>query len=113
MQKLVSEKQFKELVSSGQTVISVFKTTWCKDCHYLDLFMDSIEQNYASMVTFIEVDLDEFPKLSSEYMVLGIPSFISFKNGQEITRFVSKLRKEKAEIEQYVKQTIRVSDALQ
>lgn len=112
MEKLATVEQFEDWINSGKTAIAVFKTTWCADCHYLDVFMPSIEKEYADKVEFLEVDRDEFPDLGEKYSVLGIPSFIAFKNGKEITRFVSKMRKEKSEIEHYLDRTVSVAEAL-
>ena len=65
-----------------------------------------------SDLKFVEVDRDELPELFEQYDVMGIPSFIAFKKGQELTRFVSKLRKTKEEIETYLKRTSDVAKHL-
>ena len=40
--------------------------------------------------------------LCKELDIMGIPSFVAFENGKETGRFVSKLRKTKEEIEQFI-----------
>lgn len=37
-----------------------------------------------------------------ELMVMGIPSFVAFKDGEETGRFVSKLRKTEQEIDDFL-----------
>ena len=37
MEKLTSEAQFNEVISSSKPTIGVFKAVWCKDCHFIDM----------------------------------------------------------------------------
>lgn len=113
MEKLTTEAAFREATASNGLTIAVFKTTWCKDCHFINPFMPDVEKQYEGQVRFVELDRDDLPDLCSELNILGIPSFIAFRNGQELVRFVSKLRKTREEIEQFVDRAIAVSGALE
>lgn len=112
MRKVTTEEQFQEQIAQTGVTIAIFKTTWCKDCHYIDPFMPAVEQAYEGRLTFIELDRDEFPDLCEQLNILGIPSFIAFRGGQELVRFVSKLRKTREEIEQFLDRALEVSSAL-
>lgn len=112
MHKLKTEAEFREAVAGGELAIAVFKTTWCKDCHFIDPFMPGVEKQYEGRVRFFEIDRDDLPDLCSELNILGIPSFIAFREGKELIRFVSKLRKSREEIEEFVERAIAVSDNL-
>ncbi|MCR8645292.1 thioredoxin family protein [Paenibacillus sp. N1-5-1-14] len=112
MQKVNQEQQFRDIIAGDKLTIAVFKAVWCKDCHFIDPFMPDLEKQYADQVTFIELDRDEVLDLCDELNILGIPSFIAFRNGQEVVRFVSKLRKTREEIEQFVDRAIAVSTEL-
>ncbi|MDQ8733188.1 thioredoxin family protein [Paenibacillus sp. LHD-38] len=112
MRKLTTDEAFREAVASEGLTIAVFKTTWCKDCHFINPFMPDLERQYEGKVTFIELDRDDLPDLCSELNILGIPSFIAFRSSKELVRFVSKLRKSREEIEEFVNRAIQVSDAL-
>jgi thioredoxin-like negative regulator of GroEL len=50
------------------------------------------------------VDRDEFIDICQEYGIFGIPSFLAFKDGKEIGRFVSKDRKTKEGIVQFIEE---------
>lgn len=112
MRKVTTEQQYQEQISQSGVTIAIFKTTWCKDCHYIDPFMPAVEQAYEGRITFIELDRDEFPDLCEQLNILGIPSFIAFRGGQELVRFVSKLRKTREEIEQFLDRALEVANAL-
>ncbi len=112
MDKLTTDGGFREAIGEDRLSVVVFKTTWCKDCHFIDPFMPDLIRDYEGKVAFYEIDRDDLPDLCSELNILGIPSFIAFRHGQELVRFVSKLRKTREEIEQFVDRAIQVSDAL-
>lgn len=48
------------------------------------------------------MDRDEFIDLCIHHDILGIPSFVAYKNDKELGRFVSKNRKTKKEIEAFL-----------
>ena len=112
MNKLATDEAYREAIGGGELTIVVFKTTWCKDCHFIDPFMPELVKQYEGRVRFFVIDRDELPDLCSELNILGIPSFIAFRGGKELIRFVSKLRKTRDEIESFVDKAIAVSEAL-
>ena len=70
--------------------------------------MPELVEKYSDL-KFVELDRDELPEVFEQHGVMGIPSFIAFKRGQELTRFVSKLRKTKEEIDTYLQRTNEVA----
>ncbi|CAI6039660.1 thioredoxin family protein [Cohnella sp. JJ-181] len=109
MEKITNESDFRERVGAYELTVAVFKTTWCPDCHFINPFMPDLEASYADRLRFIEIDRDDMPDLCSELNILGIPSFIAFREGRELVRFVSKLRKSREEIEQFLDRAVAVS----
>lgn len=109
MEKITNESDFRARVGADGLTVAVFKTTWCPDCHFIDPFMPAVEEAYADRIRLIEVDRDDLPDLCSELNILGIPSFIAFREGRELIRFVSKLRKSREEIEQFLDRAVAVS----
>ncbi|MBW7474410.1 thioredoxin family protein [Paenibacillus oenotherae] len=112
MRIITTDDAFRDAVTADGITVAVFKTTWCKDCHYIEPFMPDVEEKYAGKIGFVQIDRDDLPDLCSELNILGIPSFIAFRNGKELVRFVSKLRKSREEIEQFLDRAIAVSEAL-
>jgi len=101
MENLTSIEQFESLKQGKKTVFK-FTADWCPDCHFIDPFMDEVEQEFSDF-TFISVNRDEFLDLCNELNIMGIPSFVAFDQGVEIGRFVSKNRKTREEIESFLR----------
>ncbi|WP_329959311.1 thioredoxin family protein [Paenibacillus athensensis] len=112
MRKISNDELFQSFIAGDGLSVAVFKTTWCKDCHYIEPFMPDLEAAYAGRIEFAELDRDEVPDLCEQLGILGIPSFIAFRNGKEVVRFVSKLRKTREEIEQFLDRALQVAEAL-
>ncbi|WP_409342164.1 thioredoxin family protein [Paenibacillus sp. MBLB4367] len=112
MIQVKTEQAFHEHIASDKPTLAIFKADWCKDCHFIDPFMPQVEQDYADKLTFIQIDRDELPDLCEQLNILGIPSFIAFRGGKELTRFVSKLRKTREEIEQFLDRSVEVAGAI-
>lgn len=100
MQQLESREQF-NLLKDNENVIFVFSAGWCPDCRVIEPILPEIEGKYAEF-TFVEVNRDDFIEICQENDIFGIPSFLAFMNGTEAGRFVSKDRKTKEEIIQFI-----------
>ena len=100
MKKLESMEQFNEMRSSGKHIF-MFSADWCPDCRVIEPVLPEIEAKYRDY-NFVYVDRDQFIDLCIELDVFGIPSFIGYRDGQELGRFVSKDRKTQEEIENFI-----------
>lgn len=100
MKSLETTGQLTQLIEDGP-VMTVFSAEWCPDCRIIEPVLPEIEKEHPNF-TFVMIDRDQFIDLCQEYNVFGIPSFIAFKNGKEIGRFVSKDRKTKEEVKEFI-----------
>ncbi|WP_201715911.1 thioredoxin family protein [Rossellomorea arthrocnemi] len=100
MRKLESVEEFQQLKESGKHVF-MFSADWCPDCRIIEPILPEIESQYAEY-TFLYVDRDQFIDLCIELDIFGIPSFIAYGDGRELGRFVSKDRKTKEQIEDFM-----------
>ncbi|MBY0124137.1 thioredoxin family protein [Bacillus sp. S/N-304-OC-R1] len=100
MKKLESMEQFEQLRDNGKHIF-MFSADWCPDCRVIEPILPEIEAKYQDY-TFIYVDRDEFIDLCGQLDIFGIPSFVGFKDGKELGRFVSKDRKTQDEIENFI-----------
>lgn len=85
----------------NENAIILFTANWCPDCLFIKPFMDDIVDANPEF-TFYVIDRDEMIDLCKDLDILGIPSFLAYRNGEEIGRFVSKLRKTKEEIQAFI-----------
>ena len=105
MIEIHNQKDFDSMLKSSGISVCLFTAFWCPDCMYIKPFMPEIEEHFSNL-KFYSINRDECMDIAVEYEVMGIPSFICFKDGKEISRFVSSLRKTEKEIKQYLETTI-------
>ncbi|GAB6991577.1 thioredoxin family protein [Paenibacillus pini] len=108
MQKVTSRAEFDVSTQSPRLTVAVFKADWCSDCKFLDPFMPEIDKRFANDLTLVEVDVEEVEDISQDLNILGIPSFVAFSDGRELSRFVNKNRKSREEIEEYLNNTLEI-----
>jgi thiol-disulfide isomerase/thioredoxin len=101
--------EYIEVIAVEKPTVVKFYADWCKDCRFIDPFMPEVEEKYKDQLTLISLDRDQFIDLAQELNVLGIPSFIAYKNSKETIRFVSKLAKTQQEIEEFLDRVVAVS----
>jgi thioredoxin 1 len=78
----VSEDNFEESVlKSGQPVLVDFTAVWCGPCKMLAPIVEELSSVWADKVKVVKLDVDDNPGLAADYMVMGVPTLILFKDG--------------------------------
>lgn len=103
MKEIKNRGEFTEAISSVKSVCALFTADWCPDCHAIKPIIPEVESVFSETFDFISLDRDEFLDLCQEKNVFGIPSFITFRKGEETGRFVSKDAKTREEIEEFLR----------
>lgn len=101
MKELKSLEEFEEYYGSATPVVFTFSADWCPDCLFIKPFMPKLIEKYSNL-EFVYIDSQKYPLLSKKLEVMGIPSFVAVKEGKEINRLVSKLRKTEKEIDEFL-----------
>lgn len=104
MENITSVEQFVTKIRETKRTVMLFSADWCPDCRFLDGFIGTVAETHKDTFSFFKVDRDAFPELCDTYDILGIPSMLVFRDGKIVGRFVSKLRKTKAEVEDFLAQ---------
>ena len=91
----LSDKSFKEAILDNNGVAFVdFFAEWCLPCKEMSETVSQLGEEADGKYIVAKVNVDENPRLSSEYAVTSIPTIIIFKNGKEISRTVGVNSKE-------------------
>ena len=113
MVDIESNEQFgSEISRDDRVTIALFKADWCGDCHYIEPFIGRVEGGYSNL-DILNIDIEKTPTIAKEYQVVGIPSFVAFKNGEIIGSFISRQRKSESEIRSFFESVIKESSLTQ
>ena len=76
-------------------VIVKFYANWCGPCQMTaPIFHDLVASDFATKnpdLAWAELDIDEAMNTAADHGVMSIPTFIVFKNGEEIDRHIGGL----------------------
>ena len=98
----MTQDELNQKIASGDYVL-FFTADWCPDCNFIKPAMPAIEQEFSNF-QFLLVDRDENIDLAADLGIMGIPSFVVYKDGKEVGRFVNKDRKTKEQVEDFLSQ---------
>jgi thioredoxin 1 len=90
----VSDADFKDKISGGTPFIVDFWAEWCGPCRMVAPIYAELASEYSGKIEFGKLNVDENPKSAGDYGVQGIPTFIVFRGGKDVERFVGAVSKE-------------------
>ena len=98
----IDQKQFKQWMEEGKTVLVDYWAPWCGYCRRIGPAYDKIAEEYGDRVTVAKINIDEEPGLTGAEGVEVIPTLILYKNGKAVDTVVAP--KSKAAIDQFLQQ---------
>jgi thioredoxin 1 len=94
MNGMVKNMTFEELVDSETPVLVDFHAAWCGPCRAMLPVLDDLEEEFGERVRIVKIDVDENTDLAVRMKVMGVPTFMLFRNGHELWRQPGVLTKE-------------------
>jgi Thiol-disulfide isomerase and thioredoxins len=92
---------YEEAIASKSIIL--FTADWCPDCVFIKPFIGDLVKANPEF-KFYSINRDKMLDLCKTLNILGIPSFIAYNKQEEIGRLVSKLRKTRQEIQNFIDQ---------
>ncbi len=74
------------LSTSTVPVLVEFYADWCGPCRSVGPVVEALSEEVSGRAKVVRLNVDAEPALASQHGVRGIPTFIAFKNGREVSR---------------------------
>jgi thioredoxin 1 len=72
---------------SGDGLVLVdFYADWCEPCKWALPVIENVLKHFEGKILLEKCDIDAHPEIAAHYKVLSVPTFILFRNKQEIWR---------------------------
>lgn len=91
----ITDSNFEEEVLNSKIPVLVdFWASWCPPCKMTEPMILELAREYDGKIKIVKLNVDQNPKISSEYQIMGVPTFILFNSGTEVQRRVGAQSKE-------------------
>lgn len=84
----VTDADFDQVVKENPYVVVDFWAEWCAPCRAIEPIIEDLAKKYAGKIKFAKLNSDENPKKVQEYMVMGIPTILFFRDGKLVDQVV-------------------------
>ncbi len=84
-----------EVLGETQPILIDFWAEWCGPCKMIAPIVAQLAQEYEGKLLVGKLDADEYPEVLESYGIMGIPTLILFKDGEEIERWTGYLPKDR------------------
>jgi thioredoxin 1 len=84
----VTDETFDTVINSSVPVLVDFWAPWCGPCRMVAPVVENLARAYDGRALMAKVNTDENVQVASKLGIMGIPTLILFKDGQEIDRVV-------------------------
>lgn len=88
------KSSFPDLIQSETPVLVDFWATWCGPCKAMMPVLDELKAELGDRVRIIKIDVDKNIDLAADMKVMGVPTFMLFRQGKELWRQPGVLTKE-------------------
>jgi thioredoxin 1 len=94
----VTDKSFEEDVLQAEMPTLVdFWAAWCGPCRMIAPVVEEMAEKYEDQLQVAKMDVDANPQTPGQLGIMGIPTLILFKGGEEVERVVGFRPKEALE----------------
>jgi thioredoxin 1 len=73
-----------QVLASSVPVIVDYWAEWCGPCKMISPILDEAAKRYAGQLAVAKLNVDENPKVPSQFHVRSLPTLMLFKNGQPV-----------------------------
>lgn len=93
----ITDEEFDQVVRSYGLVVVDLWAPWCGPCLVMAPIIEELAKKYAGRVVFAKLNVDENPLTAMKYDVRAIPTFLVFKRGRLVARWIGAMPKEALE----------------
>jgi len=85
----LTDRNFEEEVFQSQIPVLVeFSASWCVPSQQMKPMLETVAKEYTGRLKIGNLNVDQNPRIASQYQIMGCPTFILLNSGKAISRKV-------------------------
>ena len=79
----ITDEEFEDLILKNSGVCLVdFWAEWCGPCKQISPILEEIASEENNAITIAKINIDENPRIATDYGIRSIPTMLLFSNGE-------------------------------
>jgi thioredoxin 1 len=95
--ELTAQNFEEEVIKSQLPVLVDFWAAWCGPCQRVAPYIEQLAKEHEGKLKVCKLNVDDVSDIASKYMVMSIPTFMIFKNGEVMEKKVGVMSKNELE----------------
>lgn len=83
----------KEVLNSDLPVLVDYWAPWCGPCKTIAPILEELAKEYEGRIKIGKLNVEDNPKITSQYAIMSIPTLILFKGGKIMEQVIGVLSK--------------------
>lgn len=84
-------KDYNQLISSSSVVLVEFYADWCPHCQRMMPIVEDLKELLQGRAPVYQFEIDHNKELAQSQNVDSIPTFIIYKDGEEVWRYTGEI----------------------
>ena len=93
----VTDATFTETIRAHSLVVVDCWAPWCGPCHMVAPIIEAMARDYAGKILFGKLNVDENPRVATQYQIMSIPTLLVFKKGQLVDQILGAMPRQMLE----------------
>lgn len=81
--------------------------SWCKPCHSIQPFYETLSSHYSTEAKFWKIDVDDFDEIASQFSVSMMPTFMALQGENVLGSYSGS---NEAELQKFLKEHLGKSE---